>query len=211
MCSWCWGFAPVLDELQQQLPDEVEVKRLLGGLAPDSDQPMAKEMQQMLQKTWQTIEKKIPSRRFNFDFWTACQPRRSTYPACRAVIAAKSIHPSMEEPMIAAIQQGYYQQALNPSEYEVLTDLAEQLGIDRGRFVEILSSTETAQQLLQEIAHSRALGAGQFPSLVIQDGERRQNITVDYRSVTPMLDVVRHFLRMDGRVRPQELRTKNRN
>jgi protein-disulfide isomerase-like protein with CxxC motif len=40
MCSWCWGFADVYEELLEQLPPEVEIRRLLGGLAPDSDAPM---------------------------------------------------------------------------------------------------------------------------------------------------------------------------
>jgi hypothetical protein len=40
MCSWCWGFDPVLRELVSSLPEGVAVRRLLGGLAPDSDEPM---------------------------------------------------------------------------------------------------------------------------------------------------------------------------
>ena len=40
MCSWCWGFRPVWDELQATLPDEVAVVELMGGLAPDTEQPM---------------------------------------------------------------------------------------------------------------------------------------------------------------------------
>lgn len=204
MCSWCWGFSPVWIELQDQLPDEVEIKRLLGGLAPDSDQPMAEEMQQMLQRTWRTIESKIPSRKFNFDFWEKCQPRRSTYPACRAVIAAKSIDPPLEEAMIASIQKGYYQQALNPSEEEMLIGMAEHLGIERKVFSEALFSKQTAQQLQQEIADSRALGVEQYPSLVIQEGKRQQRVTVDYREVAPMLSQINRFLMNSGRVRNNE-------
>ena len=40
MCSWCWGFRPVWDEFQASLPDEVVVVDLMGGLAPDTEQPM---------------------------------------------------------------------------------------------------------------------------------------------------------------------------
>ena len=34
MCSWCWGFAPVWQEVRERLTDSpVQVKYLLGGLA----------------------------------------------------------------------------------------------------------------------------------------------------------------------------------
>jgi len=62
MCSWCWGFADVYEELLEQLPPEVEIRRLLGGLAPDSDVPMPESMQAMLQQTWQRIEMTIPGK-----------------------------------------------------------------------------------------------------------------------------------------------------
>jgi protein-disulfide isomerase-like protein with CxxC motif len=53
---------------------------------------------------------------FNFDFWTKCQPRRDTYKACRAVIAASQ--QNAEEAMIEAIQKAYYLRAMNPSEHD---------------------------------------------------------------------------------------------
>ena len=40
MCSWCWGFAETWQTLTEQLPADMPVVRLLGGLAPDSDEPM---------------------------------------------------------------------------------------------------------------------------------------------------------------------------
>ncbi|MGB5741033.1 MAG: DsbA family protein, partial [Sedimenticolaceae bacterium] len=83
MCSWCWGFRPTFEQLCASLPRHVAVRRLLGGLAPDSDQPMPADMQMRLQQTWRRIQQRIPGTRFNFDFWRVCDPRRSTWPACR--------------------------------------------------------------------------------------------------------------------------------
>ena len=49
------------------------------------------------------IEGRIPGVRFNFDFWTHCTPKRSTYPACRAVIAARAQDPTLDEAMIGLL------------------------------------------------------------------------------------------------------------
>ena len=69
MCSWCWGFRPVWQQLEQQLSTTVNIVYIVGGLAPDSDQPMAMAMQQTLAATWQRIQQQIPGIEFNYDFW----------------------------------------------------------------------------------------------------------------------------------------------
>lgn len=89
MCSWCWAFSPLWNEIVKGLPDHVMAKRVLGGLAPDTDQPMPADMRDKIKGIWQTIQQTVPGTPFNFEFWEKCTPRRSTYPACRAVIAAR--------------------------------------------------------------------------------------------------------------------------
>ena len=82
MCSWCWGFASVMGELRQHLPPEVPIRYLMGGLAPDSDEPMPAETQAMVMGAWDAVEAATGAG-FNRDFWEVCRPRRSTWPACR--------------------------------------------------------------------------------------------------------------------------------
>jgi len=122
MCSWCWAFKPSLDTLRKELPDRIHVIKLLGGLAPDSEQPMSKETQSFVQGNWHEIQRRVPNTEFNFDFWTRCQPRRSTYPACRAVIAARLQGEQYDDEMTLAIQRAYYLQAKNPSNKETLVN-----------------------------------------------------------------------------------------
>ena len=70
MCSWCWGFEPVRKKLFNHLHPSITIKRYVGGLAPDSNEPMPQQMQTMLQNTWRKIEQTIPGTEFNYDFWT---------------------------------------------------------------------------------------------------------------------------------------------
>ncbi len=193
MCSWCWGFAPVLKQLLAALPANIEVKRLLGGLAKDTDAPMPARMQTMLQNTWRRIEEKIPGTQFNFDFWTSCQPRRATYASCRAVIAAREQGEEFDEAITSAIQRAYYQQARNPSELNTLIELASELALDVEKFKVDLQSNQTQQQLENEIAQSRELFAESFPALVLQKGNSSWSVSIDYNDPAPMLEFVKHL------------------
>jgi putative protein-disulfide isomerase len=190
MCSWCWGFAPVLDRFMNELPEHIEVRRLVGGLAPDSNVAMPDETREYVQQQWRRIEETIPDRRFNFDFWSKCQPRRSTYPACRAVIAAREQGEDNDVLMTKAIQCAYYEQARNPSDTETLVELAGEIGLDPGIFANALTSQAVEEQLGHEIGYSRALGARGFPSLVLIDGDISRLIRIDYLDSAPMLAAV---------------------
>ncbi len=168
MCSWCWGFRPAFERLLNLLPPSIHLRQLLGGLAPDTNEPMPEAMRRYLQDTWRRIQQRIPGTEFNFDFWTRCQPRRSTWPACRAVIAARSLDPAAEEPMIRAIQNAYYLEARNPADADTLIALAGEIGLSREHFAARLNAATTQQTLEAEIAEARQLGADSFPSLILQ-------------------------------------------
>ena len=191
MCSWCWGFSRVLNALLESLPEEIEVHRLLGGLAPDSDIPMPDSMQQYVKSNWSRIEDKISGVKFNFDFWSECIPRRSTYPACRAVIAACQQGQEYDVLMTKEIQKAYYQNALNPSDNSTLIKLAENLNLSLDKFEEDLLSNETNEKLIEEISLSRELFAESFPNLVLQVGEEHFPIPLDYNNSKTMLDEIK--------------------
>ncbi|MEW8084312.1 MAG: DsbA family protein [Candidatus Thiodiazotropha endolucinida] len=198
MCSWCWGFRPVLEVLLSRLPDNIISSRLLGGLAADSSQPMPDDLRMRLQSTWREIGKRIPSTRFNFDFWARNTPRRSTYPACRAVIAARSIEPEMEDSMIVAIQQAYYLQARNPSDDTTLIELAMEIGLNEQQFSKLLNHSSTQQKLDSEIAQSLRLGVRSFPSLVLQHAESYWPVAIDYLNAEPMLELIHNLIDADS-------------
>ena len=190
MCSWCWGFAPVLAQLLQRLPTEIRVTRLLGGLAVDSDQPMPPELQRTIEATWQRIQQSIPGTPFNFDFWKQCAPRRSTWPACRAVIAARQQGAAFDERMTRAIQLAYYTQARNPSDEATLLELADELGLDSDAFAVALAGEAVQQQLLAEIERTRQLHATSFPGLILEVAGSVWPIAVDYNDSAPMLEMI---------------------
>lgn len=161
MCSWCWGFAPVLAHLEAAFPS-VAVEIVLGGLAPDSDQPMEDATRAYIQQAWRDVHARSGAE-FNFDFWEQCAPRRSTYPACRAVVIARRF--GLERAMFEAIQRAYYLQARNPSEAETLANLAAALGLDRDDFLLALQAEDTQAELEVDFQKRRKLGAHSFPSL----------------------------------------------
>ena len=167
---------------------------MVGGLAPDSDEPMPPDLRLKLKGIWQTIQESVPGTRFNFAFWERCTPRRSTYNACRAVLAAARLSPSHHELMIHSIQQAYYLQARNPSDTATLVDLATEIGLNRELFSAELSGAAVQEQLREEVAFARSAPINGFPSLVLQTPTGLHPVAIDYRDAAPMLKQIQTIL-----------------
>ncbi len=177
MCSWCYGFAPALAAVRKRLREDVTMDLVMGGLAPDSDEPMDKTTRGYVQHAWRAVES-ATGQPFNHAFWTDCAPRRSTYPSCRTVILARQA--GLQWEMLEAIQKAYYQEARNPSDVETLTDLAVGLGMDGEAFSAGLAADETQELLAQDFHLRRELGARSFPSIGLVKAGNKELLCVGY-------------------------------
>lgn len=194
MCSWCYGFKPVLELLHTKLELILDIKYVLGGLAEDSDLAMPDNMKKQIKQNWKTIETTIPNTMFNYEFWTNNIARRSTYPSCRAVIATMKQDKSLEKAMINLIQKAYYVDALNPSDYNILYDLSKTLNLNHKQFINDIHSAEVNTELMSQIQLSREIGADSFPSLYLYKDKKYQEIVLDYTNGDIIIEHIKSFL-----------------
>ena len=82
--------------------------------------------------------------------------------------------------MINAIQQSYYLKAKNPSNEDVLINIANDLGLDTDRFKKDLRSTRVNKTLLNEIKLAQSISNNGFPSLVLNTDDKLKKINIDY-------------------------------
>ena len=183
MCGWCYAFQPVLRQLKRSLSREIQLVSILGGLAPDDDNVMDSEMQEYIKGHWRRIQQMVPGTELNFDFWDKCEPRRSTYPACRAVIAASRQGDLQAEEMVEAIQRAYYREARNPSDRQTHIELANELGLNGNQFETDLLAPQTQAELEVQVNFTQSVGVRGFPALVLVKEQVGQAIEIDYNSV----------------------------
>lgn len=194
MCSWCYAFRSSFDALRTDLPQPVRLIYLLGGLAPDSATPMPDAMRQTIQQTWRRIEQTVPNVRFNFEFWAFNTPIRSTYPACRALLAARKQSSDYEIPMLKAIQSAYYERAKNPSLTDTLLECAAEIGLDTGLFGKDLLSPAIEHELQQEIQLAGSMGVSSYPSLRLLHNDKLFAIRIDYLDHRAILEEIAGIL-----------------
>jgi len=190
MCSWCYAFDTVLKQVVADLPESIKVEKILGGLAPDSMEVMSASMAAMIESNWRKIEQTVVGVRFDFGFWKVNQAMRSTYPSCRAVLAAKKQGAYFEDKMIAQIQSAYYQNAENPSLDRVLIKCAKQIGLNVQVFESDYDGELINELLLQQIQFSRSLGISTYPSLCLEMDRNILPIMIDYNNADYIVEQI---------------------
>lgn len=187
MCAWCYAFAPTFEEIKKNLPENIKIVYIPGGLAKHTNEPMPKEMQEKIQSYWYEITKVVGTN-FNHDFWTNCLPRRATYLACQATIAARI--QGQEEAMIQAIQEAYYQRAMNPSDEDTLVTVAKEIGLDSKKFISDLNSDEIIGLFNEDLNTRRGLYVNSFPSLVLKYKKETYPINIHYNHPEKILEQI---------------------
>jgi len=191
MCSWCYGFSPTWQKLLDNLDKSIEVQYVYGGLSPHSDEPMPQELRDKLQGTWKTIEKQLGTK-FNYDFWTKCEPRRSTYLSCQAAVAARV--QGKEYEMVKEIQKAYYQNALNPSNRDTLESVAKNVNLDMSKFSHDLESAEIISLFEKDLQLRQSLRTNGFPSLALKTKNKYVHINVDYSNYETILKEIKSYM-----------------
>ncbi len=190
MCSWCYAFAPTFDEVKKKLNSNINIVYVPGGLAEHTEEIMPKRMQEQIESIWYEIEDVVGTK-FNHDFWTQCTPKRSTYLACEATLAAKE--QNKEEEMIYSIQNAYYQRAMNPSDKNTIIQLANELNLDIDLFKKTLSSEDNINNFAQKRDLRRKLNLNSFPSLALKYKKEIYPINIKYNNSQSIINQIHNL------------------
>lgn len=169
MCSWCWGFAPEIESLADEMPVEVVV----GGLRPGPmAQPLEDRMADALRHHWVEI-----AERTGQPFATEFLDRRDgwvydTEPAAIAVTQMRSMNEPATLGYFTDIQMAFYGRGEDVTDFDVLTALTDDHGIDTDAFGAALASEEAKKRAWDDFSRSRNWGISGFPTLVgeLEDG-----------------------------------------
>ena len=184
MCSWCWGFKPVLEQVDIEYP---ELKRVtvMGGLRGGEELPMDDGLAEMIRNGWVRIEQST-GQAFNHDLWKQHRPLATTWPACRAVLSARNLNPAAEWGYMVGMFKAYFTRALDPSDKETHLLIAGEQGFDRDEFGSMLESEEVEEALQKDLRTTMRFGITGFPSVVLRIQDSNYLISPGYQPMEGM-------------------------
>jgi putative protein-disulfide isomerase len=165
MCSWCYGFSPVIEEIRRTFGSTLPVRVVMGGLRPGTETPMTEEAKLEIADHWTHVHEAtgLP---FDGSGMSAPGFVYDTDPAARAVVVARRDGEEMAAAFLLRAQQAFYAEGRDVTTESVLGDLAEDLGLDREPFLEAWASEAAKEETWRDYAISQRAGVTGFPTLV---------------------------------------------
>ncbi|HEY2051971.1 MAG TPA: DsbA family protein [Caulobacteraceae bacterium] len=166
MCSWCWGFAPVIAEVQERFGFALPIRLVMGGLRPGTTAPMTDEARVELRGHWRHVteasgqpfgERALGIPGFVYD----------TDPPARAVVLVRRQAPGKALSFLTALQRAFYVEGVDVTDTTTLADFAEAFGLNRETFVTAMDTEEAKQETWRDYAISQKAGVTGFPTLVM--------------------------------------------
>jgi len=180
MCSWCWGFAPVIEAIRQNYSDRLNVELVLGGLRPGTKAPMGSAQREEILHHWQAVQRQT-GQAFRFEGALPEGFIYDTEPASRAVVTVSAINPETTFPFFQAIQSAFYAEQADVTKLDVLAQLAVSAGVDAQYFLQAFESDAIKSQILAHFHKARLWGVHAFPTVIVQNATGYSLLTRGYR------------------------------
>ena len=167
MCSWCWGFAPIIKEVRLNYSENLKIELVMGGLR-SGKLAMASGQRAEILNHWKAVNERT-GQPFSFE---GAMPEGFIYdtePSCRGIVAMSLINPSLVFTLLESIQFGFYVEQKDVTNPKVLAQLAGKIGVDMDLYLQAFESDEVKNKVSNHFDKVRQWGVNSFPTVAAQN------------------------------------------
>jgi len=177
MCSWCWGFAPVIEEIAARFGERLPISLVLGGLRPGTTVPMQQKHMLKLRAHWAHV-REASGQEFDDAFFARTDFIYDTEPPCRAVVIFRRRNMKVALRGLKRLQQAFYAQNKDITSAAILTELAAEFDFDAGEFTNLLNDAGVREECWRDFAITQNTGIRGFPALIAGTGRNDEYAVV---------------------------------
>lgn len=170
VCSWCYAFTDSFEKIKQEFKEKVTFSYLMGGLVIDRDIKIDSSMKQLLKKNWREVHTKTGK------YIKASEIIDSigeipyiSDEACKGFVCAKKFGQEKAYSFYKNVHKSFYTNLTDISDIDNLCEIAQSIGIEKDKFLELFNSHQTKEQVYADIKKAKDLGVRAFPALVAID------------------------------------------
>ena len=165
MCSWCYGFSPVIAQIRQTFGRALPIQVVMGGLRPGNDKPTTEQAKTELKIHWEHVHEATG---LPFDEAVLDRPGflYDTDPAARAVVRVRRDDSEQAVLFLRRLHQAFYAQNQDITQAEVLAGLAAEFAVDPAAFLADFETDDLKHETWNDYAIAQKAGVTGFPTLV---------------------------------------------
>lgn len=184
MCSWCWGFHPVIETLRKEHSKHYTFSLVMGGLRTSGQMAWDAQSKAYLKSAWDAVAQ-TTQQSFNPKLLNLTHFDYNTYPACKAVITIRELYGvDAAFTYFESIQKAFYTEGADITILEILTHYVIQ---DKVAFIRFYQSDRAELLMQHDFSKARSMGANAFPSTVKIDEDGHMICVNGYKSLEDIL------------------------
>jgi putative protein-disulfide isomerase len=187
MCSWCYGFSPVIAAIAERFEDRMRLRLVMGGLRAGNAMAMRPEDKDYIRNAWTRVGA-ATGQPFDFGFFERDGFVYDTEPACRAVVTARRLLPRLALPFMGRIQQAFYAENRDMTSADEIAGVAEEAGFERDAFSNAFLAPDTRNETFRDFLTAQDLGIHGFPTLIA--GSEQKGYALVTNGYRPLEDVL---------------------
>lgn len=164
MCSWCWGFSPCVEKLQQDYSAE-SIRLVLTPFRADTAEPMNEQLRNYVLGQWRKVHA-ATSQPFDFNFSVPENFIYNTTLVAKAIKVFKRQLPENELDYVKALQFAFYVQNQDITDERMLIELANNFALDTEQFKKMLHSQDIDDELQEDFDLCQQLNIQSYPTLL---------------------------------------------
>ncbi|MCH7846236.1 MAG: DsbA family protein [Acidobacteria bacterium] len=169
MCSWCYGFGPVVENLDARF--SFPTRLIIGGLRPGpAAEVLDDRMRRFLRHHWEEIGERT-GQPFDLSGLDRENWAYDTMTADTAAVTMREIDADVALAFFARLQRAFYAERVDVTDPAVYRELVADFAVGADRFADQLASPAMREETLADFAEARALGATGFPTLYLGHGD----------------------------------------
>jgi len=194
MCSWCYGFSPVIQSLYARHGEAVTMSLVVGGLHVGDNCVNDDRRAAFLREHWNEIEA-LTGQPFKLDILDRRGWVYDTEPACRAVVAMRRISSGSEFPYFAAVQAGFYAENRDSDSADTYAGAAGGFGVDRDEFLAAYEDPAVKEETIGDFRWAQTICVTGLPAVLVKEEQRYAALTLRYQPLEALAEPLERWLR----------------
>jgi len=195
MCSWCYGFAPEISKVVNDLDEKLDFQLVMGGLRPYNTETMT-ELGSFLSHHWLEVQNRS-GQDFNFEILKDSSFVYDTEPPSRAVLVMRELLPSKEFMFFKNIQGAFYKDNKNTNLVETYSEIATEFGVDPQTFKKLYESEKMKNAVRIDFETAGQLGVRSFPTVLLQKKDQTIILSRGYSKAENIKERINYHIRSD--------------
>ena len=165
MCSWCYGFEPVLKTIADHFGERLPIGMVLGGLRVGTQHAMTPKDKDEVRHHWEHVNE-ASGQPFDYSFFDRDRFVYDTEPACRAVALVRRTAPDSGFGYFADLQRAFYGEGRDITKADVLAGLTNGHGLSQEAFLASFDEPSAHKEVQNDFYLAQKAGVRGFPTLL---------------------------------------------